>query len=347
MKKIYLVAACIITGFSVNAQSQRMVLAEEFTQASCGPCAAANPAFNALLANNSAKVVAIKYQVSWPGVDPMNAQYGFQVQNRVNYYGVQGVPHALLDGADVLGPNYAGHPANCTQTMINNQYAWPSSFTIDVSHVFNAAMDSIFVTAVITSSQAYTATGFLRAHVVMIEKHIDFASPPGSNGETDFYGVCRKMFPTASGNTLPATWASGATQTLTIASSVPTYIYDLNEIAIVCFIQDNGNKEVQQAAISLSPVGIADFNSTNTGISLFPNPANQTTSIKFTLTQGSDVVLNIYNAVGQLVSTENKGTYAVGEQSILLGTEMLENGMYVIELVSEGSKSVTRLNVHH
>src|ERR1035437_9390866 len=109
-KNFYLIHAA--SGFAIGAfaQTQRMVLAEEFTQASCPPCAAQNPAFNTLLQANSTKVVAIKYQTNWPGVDPMNAQTQTDVGPRVTYYNCTGVPYAPMDGsvAAVSSPNYAG-----------------------------------------------------------------------------------------------------------------------------------------------------------------------------------------------------------------------------------------------
>ncbi|MBI9034293.1 MAG: hypothetical protein JEZ03_07470, partial [Bacteroidales bacterium] len=49
MKKLVLLFfafSAVTLGFS---QSQRLVLVEEFTQASCGPCAGQNPAFTALM----------------------------------------------------------------------------------------------------------------------------------------------------------------------------------------------------------------------------------------------------------------------------------------------------------
>ncbi|MBP6870867.1 MAG: hypothetical protein KBC43_02560 [Bacteroidales bacterium] len=50
MKTIYLTLfAFSFLVFSVHSQSQRMVLIEEATNASCGPCASQNPAFDNLL----------------------------------------------------------------------------------------------------------------------------------------------------------------------------------------------------------------------------------------------------------------------------------------------------------
>src|SRR5688572_17217653 len=98
MKKIYRIFALTLGECTAVAQSQHMELMEKFTQASCGPCAAANPSYNALLNNNTSKVVSIKYQTNWPGVDPMNAQYPSAINARVNYYGLNSVPYAVMDG---------------------------------------------------------------------------------------------------------------------------------------------------------------------------------------------------------------------------------------------------------
>src|SRR5262245_53204171 len=55
-----------------NAQSPKYCLIEEFTQASCPPCAAQNPGFEAnILEPNPGTVRQISYHTSWPGVDPM------------------------------------------------------------------------------------------------------------------------------------------------------------------------------------------------------------------------------------------------------------------------------------
>jgi len=103
MKKITtLLALACVTSFSFG-QSQRLTLLEEFTQASCGPCASQNPALNTLLNANTTKAISIKYQTSWPGVDPMNAQTQTDVGPRVTYYTVSGVPNIRYDGNVLTG----------------------------------------------------------------------------------------------------------------------------------------------------------------------------------------------------------------------------------------------------
>ncbi len=250
MKKIYALAVIAIVAFtgSANAQSQRLVLAEEFTQASCGPCAAQNPTFNTLLANNTAKVVGIKYQTNWPGVDPMNTQTQTWVGPRVTYYAVNGVPHATMDGTAQTGGSYTGAPANWTQAKIDTRYAVASPFDLEVSHTFDASYANVDITVDITATQAAAGTLYLR--VALVEQDIEFCQAPGTNGETEFYGVMRKMLPNATGTALATSWTAGQTQQLTFSSAIPSYIYDLKQFAIVVFIQNDVNKEVLQAGLS-------------------------------------------------------------------------------------------------
>lgn len=244
MKKFTYLALAMAFGAGAFAQSQRTCLSEEFTQASCGPCAAQNPAYNQVLTNNSSKVISLKYQVSWPGVDPMNAQNPGDPSTRVSYYGVSGVPDVYFDGNV-----YAGAPSGVNNTVINNRYAVTSPFNITVSHSIPSDLDSVYVTVNIECTQ--NVTGTLVAHTVIAERMIKFMAPPGSNGETEFFpNICRKMLPSASGTTLATSWTAGQTQTLTFAVKKPAYIYDPSEIAVVAFIQDNTSKEVKQAGYS-------------------------------------------------------------------------------------------------
>jgi hypothetical protein len=250
-KNIYFILAFAGLAVGANAQTQRMVLAEEFTNASCPPCASQNPAFNALLGSNTSKVVSIKYQTNWPGVDPMNAQTQTDVGPRVTYYGVTGVPYAPLDGSEtpVASPNYAGAPANWTQSIINNAYAIPAAFSLTVAHTMSSDFDSAFVTITVTAAQNFTANGNLMLRVGMVEKEIHFSNAPGTNGEMVFENVMRKMYPNSGGTNIGGTWTNAQTMSYTFNVAVPSYVYDKNEIAFVAFIQDDGNKAVQQAAI--------------------------------------------------------------------------------------------------
>lgn len=246
MKRKLLLLLLLVPVLSI-AQTQRMVMVEHFSNASCGPCAAQNPALNTLLGNNTSKAVSLKYQVSWPGVDPMYSQNTADPTARVNYYGVTGVPNSQVDG-----DTYGGSPSNVNQNLIDTRYAASSPFTLTASHYLSSDLDSIYITVTATAAQAYTSVGALKLHVAVAEALIQFATAPGTNGETQFKHVARKMYPSASGTTLASTWTNGQTQTFTFAEPLPNYIYDLNEVEVVTFIQDDGSttKLVEQAAKS-------------------------------------------------------------------------------------------------
>lgn len=266
MKKNYLFLAFFLL-VSLNilfaqTRSQRLVLAEEFTQASCGPCAVQNPAFNALLDANPTKIVSIKYQTDWPGYDPMNLQNPSQVATRVAYYSVSGVPDASLDGGATDAPSAI------TQASINTEYALTSPFTIDMAHHLSPDYDSIYIDVTVTATASVSGT--LKLHNVIIEREIHFATAPGSNGETDFFSVMRKMLPSDQGQALQSNFTTGQSQAFHYGIALPTYIYDKNQVAVVSFVQNNADKKVQQVAYSAPQpmVNDAALNSI-TGIPVF------------------------------------------------------------------------------
>ncbi len=258
MKKVSLLISLLVLNVTLFA-SQRIVLVEEFTNASCPPCAAQNPAFNTLLNANQTKIVELKYQTNWPGVDPMNAQtQNLGVGTRVTYYGVTGVPNGFYDGVAFTGASYVGAPANATQTTIDNEYAVASNFDLALSHSFNAAYDSMFISCDITCTAA--TSGNLVLQLAIMERDIYFTTAPGTNGETHFEGVMRNMIPNASGTALAGSWSIGQMQHLDFAVAVPWYIYDLNKVGAVAFIQNNTGKAVLQAAYSTPIGGISTAN---------------------------------------------------------------------------------------
>jgi len=247
MKKTLLFLAFVCLFVNGYSQSQRFILLEEFTNASCGPCAAQNPAFDALLNANSTKCTSIKFHTNWPGVDPMNAQNPSDAATRVGYYGVTGVPHAVMDGVPQAGSNYTGAPANVTQAKIDAEYLIPSPIDVSLQHTISAGQDSVYSTMLVKCTQSFTGT--LVAHNVIIEKWIHFNSAPGSNGEKDFYNVMKKMLPTSAGTVIPASMTTGDYVLMEGSWKFGT-VYDKTQIASVGFVQDKNSKAVFQSGLS-------------------------------------------------------------------------------------------------
>jgi hypothetical protein len=108
----------------------------------------------------------------------------------------------------------------------------------------------MIVTATVKATSQVPAGYIL--HTVAIEKEIEFATAPGTNGEKKFESVMKKMLPTASGTTLPAI-ATGDSVSYTYkfslvrANGTDVY-YNLGQASAVAFVQNNTTKEVLGAS---------------------------------------------------------------------------------------------------
>ncbi len=230
----------MLTAFGQN----RMVLFEAFTSTTCGPCASQNPAFDALLGNNSDIATSIKYHMSWPapGTDPYYLDNPDENNNRRGYYGVNSVPHVQADG------NYwSGQPGQVSQGLINQMSNVASPFEMQIQTELSPANDTIFVTTLIKAIDEITTN--LIVHNVVVEKYLYNNPGSGLNGEHHFRNVMKKMLPTASGTPLHAPMSDGDYVILE-NYWVLDYIYDIDELAVISFVQNNLNKEVFQAAKS-------------------------------------------------------------------------------------------------
>ncbi len=245
-----------IFGFS---QSQRTVLLEEFTQASCPPCETTTPALNAIAAANSEKLVQIRYQTSWPGVDPMNADNPGEVQERVDYYGVTGVPNLRYDGTDT------GSPGTITQAQIDGAYGVTSPVLIEVEHTINdlTSMD-VTVRIINEGTEAFEDPGD-KLRVALIEEVISWPSPPGSTSLVEFEAVMKTFFTGAAGMDIPEIAAGEMWENTWTGLTIPDFIYNYNKLAVVAWLQNDASTAVHNAAHS-TPVtleGYADLGITN------------------------------------------------------------------------------------
>jgi hypothetical protein len=218
---------------------------EEFTNASCAPCASFNPKLRPLLVANDANAISLKYQTAFPGVDPMNAMNPSEVLVRQNYYAVNAVPNVYFDGV------------NKSQTLAVQQATFDAAlgkaapYEINVTHSFSKSLDSVFVSVVVknSSSKDYTEKNQV-LHVALAEKVITFKTAPGTNGEKVFYDIMHKMVPNASGTPFQETLLKDSTVAYNFAVRLPNYFYDLKQLEVVAFIQNKTSKVINQAGKS-------------------------------------------------------------------------------------------------
>lgn len=244
MKKFFtLLTFCLLIGIGViNAQNQRMVVVECFTSATCSPCASINPSLDNLLTNNENISLYIKYHVNWPSDhDPMNQHNPGEVASKVSYYGINSVPMSVVDGQWV---NYSG---SLNQSVLNQYAAISSPLEMRMSHYLNSTNDTIFVVVMGRATNA-VASNNLRLNVSVIEKLMQYATAPGTNGEKNFHNVMKKMLPGASGQSIPA--LNAGDYFVYKFSWALANVMDINQLSAVAWVQDGSTKEVFQGCKS-------------------------------------------------------------------------------------------------
>ena len=81
-----------------------------------------------------------------------------------------------------------------------------------------------------------------------------------------------------------------------------------------------------------NPNAVAEISSAN-DFMIFPNPVSESATIQWNATATEQGRLDIFNAQGQLISTE-RYTLSAGAQQVDLNTQSLSSGMYIVRSVS-------------
>lgn len=81
-----------------------------------------------------------------------------------------------------------------------------------------------------------------------------------------------------------------------------------------------------------NPNAVAEIASSNDFV-IFPNPVSESATIQWNATATEQGKLDVFNAQGQLISTE-RYTVSAGAQQVQLNTQSLSAGMYIVRSVS-------------
>ncbi len=243
---------------------QRTSLAVDYTEWACPPCASHNPLWTPAIETVGYDVVAPAYvHVWWPSA-ATDAVYNYcnadnSVIERVNYYGITGVPDCFLDGGDIN----TGQTTATYVTAFNNAAAVPSPLIIDTagSSINGLSLDGT-MNLYIEASDAIISTN-LRAFVYLWETDINrplwdpvnmiWDASPYPNGEAELDwavwnilpagGVGEPIFDTAGAN--PGDWVS-LSYPLTLDTD-----WVVDKIGATVFVQDMATREVYQAEVEL------------------------------------------------------------------------------------------------
>ncbi len=261
MKKAILLILVIGFAFNLSAYDKKS-LVERFTNASCGPCASLNNAwYNATTVSmlQNGTISQIIYNVWWPGAgDPMYVLNLTDNTTRTNYYGVNSVPAIDVNGVTT---------ATNQTTFTNNVNTGNSQFSpFKITMTQRALSDNLIEIGVKILRDPTDITTFstTKLRVALTEKTVVFPAPPGTNGESHFSSVSRKMMPDANGTTLIVPAPGDSVEI--ILQYIPTAAFlasvNMDSLRVVAFIQNETTKAVYQSAMfELIPNFVAQINS--------------------------------------------------------------------------------------
>ncbi len=279
LKALLLLVVAFWATIETMADSPRKVVVEQFTSTTCGPCATANPAFHDWIGNNLDYVVPFIYHLNFPAPgDPMYTHNPTMNSFMQNYYAVNGIPAASVNGAATVHPATLGQQGYSSITSLKGTIS-KIDMTVDVSLVGNR------YTATITVASSVALNNHqLRA--VAIEHPMNYTSAPGSNGETYFPWVPRLNMINSGTFSEVVSLAAGQSKTF-------TYNFDKNtawadgKISVSAYVQNSQTKEVLQGETSQFN---ATLNLADNYLKVTPNVAKEA---NFTVTNDKSFELDV------------------------------------------------------
>ena len=330
-----------------NATIKRPML-ESFTSSTCGPCVAGNVnVASVLTAYSDDQYSLLKYQMSWPGSgDPY---YTLEGGDRRTYYNVNAVPDFILDGNV-----WQGNSSSLLNSQVDAVLANPTF--AEISSYFTVTGQTVDITVSINPIGDFANSLTLYTAIYEIKTYNNV----GSNGETEFGNVMKKMVPGSMGFALPTLQTGVAvvenfshtfqgSYTLPPDANSPIdhttqhSIEDFNNLGVVTWIQDDATKEVIQSTVStISGTSVEELSTTK--LMLFPNPAENTATVAFEGLEGSDIKIDLYNLLGELVFTGNH-TSASNFDYYNIDVTTLNNGIYNLVLTVGESMTTKKLQI--
>ncbi len=267
-RALFLIFILTATNF---AQFKKIVLLEVATNSGCGSCAASNELLNDFYADYYGGLISVRYHPNFPDpTDPMYLDNPIDNAGRIEFYNLLYTPQYLING------KVKGAPTDkelMWQQM--NEEIISTPFWINISAQITS--DSVKYFVHIYSSENISSEN-LKLHTSITQRMVTYSSPPGSNGETNFPSVMRKMLPNFEGISVNQINA-GDSLTFYFATSIENN-WDWKNLEIIAWLQDDETKEIYQANSSLPVLSIEpqqpDFSVIENGTILTLNKYNVT-----------------------------------------------------------------------
>ncbi|MBX2907908.1 MAG: T9SS type A sorting domain-containing protein [Taibaiella sp.] len=312
MKKTPTILALMLLSMTVAAQS-RIVLYEEFTSETCPPSRYTDSLLWNLLnsGSNPAHVQLVTFITPYPSQGFLFKSNQAEYTTRSNFYSIPFVSNGRIDGAvhDTF-PTYKGRPDHHTQYTLDEEITEPARFNLLPSCSYNSAGDSFLINVRISCLEDFAPPGATMKLYAAFVRTLDYTAPPGTNGQTHFENMARRMYPSASGTVIDSVWAAGDIYDLHLSGAVPSETADsaLHPHAsspgiLVVWLQNDNDKIVEQCArtVPLPATTTETQIATRGSVILYPNPVSDHLNINLDASCPPPYALLITDMAGRVM----------------------------------------------
>ena len=370
MKKRCLSFAAMLATTALFAQShvatsgQKYVLLEEFTGCWCGYCPDGDLKLENVL-DSTTHVIG----VSIHSADGMEIPDGATIILNC----ITGFPTGLIDRTPGGPNNGLEIDRHDWQAEMPGRLAVAPDFDITMDHGYNVTTRELTVT--VTAKALKDLTGDYNFNVYMLQDSVtgpdnnqwsqnnyynnDPSSPfYGAGGSIDGFvhrHVVQAMLGSTWGTTGVITTNPGNNSTFS-----QTYTYtipagdDYTNHRLVGMVMKNNPTDSSarpimnavQAKVTPGTLGIADVSTVLGGVTLFPNPATNSTAVQVLLDKPATLAIRITDVAGRKVY-HTAATAVAGEQHITIPTVGFANGLYSVQVTTGSSVATRLLHVQH
>lgn len=366
--------------YSLHGAAQvKKVLLEEFTTNLCGFCPPKSHDIQVYYENNTSNSVFMTHHAGF-GVDSMTnasattfasyfqpSTFGFApaiMIDRDVYAGVDSVPYMTVNGFDTIAQRVAGNIPEVG---------------IDISGSYNSSSRQLSITTTATFFQSLPAAD-RRISVYLVEDSV-IGSGPGWDQKCYDANFANLYYPGQynAGTTyislyphryVQRTPLSGGTWgTPAVIATVPVinfpysttsnFIvpsnYNVSRLKIVALVANHGANKFDRNVLNTADIALSNLNTTVvsepeavSNLSLSPNPAQESTLLRFEKSNNEEIAIYVFDMAGKLVKTIDEGvSLTKGFYGIQVNTSDLQNGMYHLQLRSGESAIRKKLIVAH
>ena len=326
-------------GFALNdfqvAERTKYAVLEHFTNCSDATSMLADDIIDAVSKGRRGELIDLQYHMDYPGFDWMNMNNPGPASTRSLNLGVSQVPYSVVDGGFDNGHrySYAELYADLLASDLTLNSLRIPEFDIDIETTWGA--NSLEVSTTVSClEESYEEN--IQLYVVVFEKLV--TAYTGDNGDTEFRNVVLDILPTPGGKLLGNGWYEGKSDTRSYTWTYPSYVEDLEELALAAFIQDRGNFSIIQAAVDHKNelVSVKGQPAYLSNLEVYPNPADGYTYVNLGARGEWESIIELLDMNGKVVHSEH---VPPGTKLVRIELGHLSTGMYFLRHEERGRLS--------